>query len=419
MVDHFFEVKGIGNTVSVFGELSLRSFPLVCSRIFQMTRQAGYRDVTLDFENVTNLYPSVCPPFASYCQYLRQEYKVDFDVKEPNSQYVRQKLRNFGIYHFVGVERGVRPNKNSADPQVLAFRSADQQHIVVDSILNAMLRKVKLERPQLKAVEWAISEITDNVINHSGSKVGGYIIASRIPGTDIIEFCVADSGIGIASSLGLADEELALERAIQEGVTRNKQTNQGNGLYGTFRLAQVSEGTFSLKSGAATLYVDKRSTVKVKIDRLPFRGTIVLCQIDCGRDDLIKRALVFDGRAHDPAFDYLEKMHETDDSENILVKASDICKTFGSRQSGIEARNYITNLIKSYPSNKIVIDLTGVNIVSSSFADEVFGKLFVQLGPMRYMRQLIIHNTCSEVETVVDRAITFRSRSGLDQQGPN
>ena len=241
------------------------------------------------------------------------------------------------------------------------------------------------------------------------------MIASKVPGTAIIEFCVADSGVGIAASLGQADDENALELAIQEGVTRNKQTNQGNGLYGTFRLAQVSEGVFSLKSGAATLFVDRFGDVKVKKDRQYFRGTIVVCQIDCGRDDLIKRALVFDGRSHDPAFDYLEKMHESDDSEDIHVPAKEICKTFGSRVSGLEARNYILNLIKSYPSQRIKIDFVDVNMVSSSFADEVFGKLFVELGPMRYMRQILIGNTCSEVETIIDRAITFRARTGLDE----
>lgn len=176
----------------------------------------------------------------------------------------------------------------------------------------------------------------------------------------------------------------------------------------------MSEGTFSLKSGNATLYVDRKGNVRIQRDKIFCRGTIVLCQIDCNRDDLIKRALVFDGRAHDPAFDYLEKMHETGDIDDIRVEASTICKTFGSRQSGLEARKYINNIINIYPNNKIRIDLSDVNIISSSFADEVFGKLFVELGPMRYMRQVIIENTCSEVEVVIDRAITFRSRTGLE-----
>lgn len=413
MSDHFSEVKVKENRIYVFGELSLRTFPAVGSNIHQITRKSGYDDVLFDFSNVTSVYPSFCPPFASYIQYLRQEYKIDFDVIEPNMTSTRQRLRSFGIDYFINPKSGSRPSKNASDPQIFSFRNSDQQHTAVDSVLNSMLRKVQLERPQLKAVEWAISEITDNVINHSGSKVGGYIIASKIPNTEIVEFCVADSGIGIASSLGIADEDQALEKAIQEGVTRNKQTNQGNGLYGTFRLAQVSEGTFSLKSGSATLYVDRGGNVRVRKEKSVFRGTIVLCQIDCSRNDLIRRALVFDGKSHDPAFDYLEKMHETKDTNDINVKASDICKTFGSRVSGSEARSYITNLVRLYPSRRLVIDLSDVNIISSSFADEVFGKLFIEMGPMRYMRQIIVGNTCSEVEVVIDRAITFRSRTGF------
>ena len=90
MAEHFFEVKALGNTISLFGELSLRVFPILSSKLFQITRQSGYRDVTIDFVNVTSIYPSVCPAIASYIQYLRQEYKVDFDVKEPGQAQAKQ-----------------------------------------------------------------------------------------------------------------------------------------------------------------------------------------------------------------------------------------------------------------------------------------------------------------------------------------
>lgn len=237
MAEHFYEVRAIGNTISVYGELSLRSLPYLASKLHHVTRIAGYRDVTSDFRNLTGIYPSVGPGLASLAQYLRQEYKVDFYFVEPEIPQVRQRFRVSGINYHLDPSKGNRLFRNSSESQILPFRSSDQQHDVVDKILNNTLRKVELARPQLKAVEWALSEITDNVLNHSGSKVGGYAIASKIPNTNIVEFCVADSGIGIADSLGESDHCRALELAIQEGVTRNKQTNQGNGLYGTFRLA--------------------------------------------------------------------------------------------------------------------------------------------------------------------------------------
>lgn len=413
MAQYNYQVELRGNLITLYGELSLRSFPYLASKMHQVIRQAGYRDLTFEFTQVTGVYPSVAAPFVALLRYYRQEYAAEFDIKLPRNQMVSQRLKSLNILNYMGVEKERRMKSNTAEPRVFVFENSDRQYAVVDAILNASLRRMELDRSQLKAVEWAVNEITDNVINHSRSKIGGAIIASRVPRTEIIEFVVADCGIGIARSLGIQDDDRAIESAIQEGVTRNKETNQGNGLYGSFRLAQVSEGAFSIKSGMASLYVDKDSNVKVRRELIPFNGTVVLCQIDCSRQDLIQRALVFNGRAHDPAYDYLEKMHEREGSDPITVNAKDICKTFGSRESGREARNYLKNVLNSYPAQTICVDLADVNIVSSSYADEAFGKLFVELGPMRYMRTIQLNNSCAEVEVVIDRAITLRSQTGL------
>lgn len=217
-----------------------------------------------------------------------------------------------------------------------------------------------------------MTEITDNVLNHSSSPVGGFAIYDRIPRTNIVEFTVADCGIGIARTLGVKDDREAVELAVQEGVTRNKETKQGNGLFGTFRLACASSCIFSLRSRHGTLFVDKDGEVRTRRTHVPYPGTLVVCQIDCNEPDLIERAFNFGGRSHIPAFDYIEKMHEKD-GKDVWIVAKDICKTFGSRESGREARLYIENILSSVDGAPIHIDFEGVPVISSSFADEVFG----------------------------------------------
>lgn len=254
------------------------------------------------------------------------------------------------------------------------------------------------------------------MINHSQSPVGGFLIHHKVPNSDIIEFTVADSGIGIPRSLGISDEAEALQCAIQEGVTRNKESNQGNGLYGTYRLSCSSSGLFSIRSRRGSLYVTREGETHTRREQLPYIGTIVNCQIDCSQPDLIKRAFIFNGRSHEPGFDYVERLHENNE-DDILVKAKDICSTFGSRKSGIEARNYIENMLRSLSGNRIVIDFDGTAIISSSFADEVFGRLFVKLGAMRFMRSIHIANAESTVEALIDRAISMRAKTGISNTG--
>lgn len=162
-------------------------------------------------------------------------------------------------------------------------------------------------------------------------------------------------------------------------------------LFGTYHLALASAGVFVLRLGWGNLYVDKGAGNHFRNEKVPFRGTFVVCQIDCDRPDLIEKALVIGGKTHTPPFDFIERKHETD-LDSIRIKANEISRTFGSRQSGIEARRYIKNVLGKDIDAIVELDFDNVNVISSSYADEVFGKMFVELGPLRYMRCIRLLN---------------------------
>jgi hypothetical protein len=58
---------------------------------------------------------------------------------------------------------------------------------------------------------------------------------------------------------------------------------------------------------------------------------------------------------------------------------------------------------------RVFIDFEGVALVSSSFADEVFGKLIVELGAMTFMQRFELKNVHSMVRALVDKAIAQRT----------
>jgi hypothetical protein len=64
------------------------------------------------------------------------------------------------------------------------------------------------------------------------------------------------------------------------------------------------------------------------------------------------------------------------------------------------------------PQQRIVIDFADVPIVSSSFADEVLGKLFLELGPVTFVQKFEFRNIASTVQQLLDRAITQRVGAG-------
>lgn len=409
----FLKVDNQHGHIKVFGDLRLGSLDHLTAALHREAVIARYPDITLDLEELSSITHSVIPPLAAYLRYLTQQHKVDYNFIQPRNGQLRDRLKRLGLSHYIDFRRFEKPNFKSSHPSVMQFITTSECDIVTDKIVNSVLRTAQLSRQHIAALEWAVSEITDNVINHSQSTVGGFAIFNKIRNTNIIEITVADSGVGVSRTLRIPDEMEAVSQAIQEGVTRDKNTNQGNGLFGSYQLACASKGIFILKSRRGNLYVDKAGETHIRLENVPYQGTIVVCQIDCDQPDLIERGFIFGGKAHMPAYDYVERLHETE-ADDLVIKAFDICRTFGSRESGKEARLYIENMIRSLEGNSINIDFGGISVISSSFADEVFGKLFVQLGAMKFMRTIKIVNAVSVVEALIDRAINMRAKTGLE-----
>ena len=65
-----------------------------------------------------------------------------------------------------------------------------------------------------------------------------------------------------------------------------------------------------------------------------------------------------------------------------------------------------------------VRDAEGAGVISSSFADEVFGRLFLGMGPRAFMTRIEMRNVDSTFEGLIDRAIVQRIRlgNGVDAQ---
>ena len=76
------------------------------------------------------------------------------------------------------------------------------------------------------------------------------------------------------------------------------------------------------------------------------------------------------------------------------------------------------NIAKMAPNSRIFIDFDNVALVSSSFADEVIGKLFTEVGPVAFMSRFQLVSVMPTVRSLtapanksipIGRAIIFLS----------
>lgn len=165
------------------------------------------------------------------------------------------------------------------------------------------------EPDSLAAVQYCVSELLRNVLEHSGSPDGAFVCAHRYTRTNPqrVTIGVADCGSGIAFHLGqahpdaLASDRIALGLAMRPGITGaipglyGTTDNAGAGLFITRCIAKGTGGYFLLLSGNAayrlkrsnnpddlsTLFVDPYDEPRHDLWELPstWKGTAVAIEV--------------------------------------------------------------------------------------------------------------------------------------------
>ncbi len=155
--------------------------------------------------------------------------------------------------------------------------SSDLQKVIGD--VSALLHLDK-EPNGLSAVQYCVSELVRNVLEHSASPEGAWVCAQRYlkaGSPSRVTIAVADCGSGIAAHLGgrypevLNDDMKALQLAMLPGITGadsgmygGAPNNAGAGLFITRAIARATGGYFVLLSGSAAYRLNRVR------DELPF-----------------------------------------------------------------------------------------------------------------------------------------------------
>jgi hypothetical protein len=191
--------------------------------IYQVINNLGYKDVVLDFLKVSYVDAGVMLPVSSYATYYRA-HQIDFSLVEPEDPVIKRLVANANWAHLIEPERfGLNIRRRSNNLPALQFLDGDAQNNVVNKAMDILMETLHFQkRNQLKALEWAINEITDNVLNHSDSPIGGIVQIQSIPTKNRVSFYVIDAGLGIPFTLRRARPELtsdsqALDSAIRRG----------------------------------------------------------------------------------------------------------------------------------------------------------------------------------------------------------
>lgn len=378
----------------------------------------GHQDIVLDFSLCQGAFPVGMVPIAASIGALRRQGAAT-SIILPRSEELKRLFHNANWAHFIEPER-FDPFDFHHDRHVAAhrFTTPEEQQQLVNAFIDVVLRQMTLERDVIAGLEWSINEITDNVLNHAQCPDGGIVQVSTFRETRKVGFAVADTGRGILASLReghrhLRTDAQAIAEAIKAGVTRDPEAGQGNGLAGSMRIATMSGGFMELTSGSAHLLVRSDESRNDDVtSKFRVQGTIAYVEISSRKSFHLAEALGLSGTPHQPV-DIIETAYLTEHGDALILRLREEASGFGTRPLGKRIRQKCQNLLNAEPSKPLILDWGGVPLVSSSFADELVGKLFVELGPLAFGARIRNQGMESLVRGLLEKAIIQRAAQSL------
>lgn len=375
-------------------------------------KKAGFEEFNVDFSKTRTAFPNASVPIAGL---------IDF------YNYNGVPIREVGRSSIVNAIHLLDPiliksqnDLSSINSLNKIFKFTDSNHVfwLVNAMLEELNSSDKFERGVLEGLEWCLNEVMDNVIQHSDSNCG-FVMGQIHKTSKHVAFTIFDAGRGIYNSLKESIHNPrnpvdALTLCLQEGVTRDKKIGQGNGMYGLRRIIENNAGRLTLTSNSASYFLkgDKAET----FSRIPTLSreqgcAIVDFQLDYENNVSIAEALKFNGKSYEPVNLKIEELeNDKGEIEFILLEKS---SGFGTRQAGERIRNQILN-IHQQSNQVIVIDFKGVELISSSFADELLGKLVVEFGFFGFNNLIRMRNMNSLVQNIVQRSVSQRMAESIE-----
>lgn len=174
----------VGNRLIVTGGLSTMEVRVFLNLLYRAIEKSGYKDIIIDFSGVSNVFESFMIPVLAIIR-LYQLDNVDFDIVNPSDRSLESLFHNANWAHYIAPHTHSESQYESyTHVPAIQFVDAASQHLAVDKIMNTIIGGLDtLNRGHLKALYWALTEITDNVLNHSESKIGGFVQASTFQKT--------------------------------------------------------------------------------------------------------------------------------------------------------------------------------------------------------------------------------------------
>jgi len=318
----------------------------------------------------------------------------------------RSYLARMDLHEHVGLDYdpGKRRDETGRFLPLKQIATDEDVFQAVNAICDLVLHQFENAGDFIPAMEWAVNETIDNIVIHSETPVPGAVCAQYFPQKHRLDIGICDLGRGIKSSLGttrnLRSHGEAISTALQRGVTRDNSVGQGNGLAGSLDIAKANQAGFQLWTGDAVYRLRQGSERGfAKIPELP--GTGLKFSLDTRKPVDLSATWIAGG---DWSFINAEA-ERIEEAGGINV--AETCIHQGNRRPATRLRRKVSALLPEM-DEPLVLDFSGVSRASSSFLDELLGRLADELGRDVFERRVQVVGMSEAIRAMANVVIAQR-----------
>lgn len=363
----------------------------------------GENKIELDFSQVATFFPNVVAPISGIIDYYTGR-GINFVVPD-----IQDHLRAMGLISPIVFES--HKDEHHVLNKIWKFRGPDVG-LLVDKCINELQKSDTFDPGVLNTLEWSLNEVMDNVIQHSLVDEG-IMIGQIHPASTKIAFTVFDVGQGIFNSFKGSNYAPrtpvdAITLAMQEEVTRDKEIGQGNGLFGLHSIIVQGEGRLVITSGGAlfNLFEGKIKTAgNLPVLTREQTSTTIDFQLDYSKKLSIDKALKFKGKPYDITSLRIENLEN--EKGVIHYKIAEQGDGTGTRMAAERIKNELLNILTE-EVRPIILDFSGVTVISSSFADELIAKLLSRLGLYQFNKIFRLEGLNDSQQLILHRSVLQR-----------
>lgn len=251
--------------------------------------------VLWDFADVSFLHPFFLAPLAIYMNTSGKDIEctnIPLRVQSYLNSICFDRMLHFGNEKREDAESVIQKYTDKTYLPLCSFAMTDSNKDTFGSIIKTVIMKqANIGRDGSSSLSYLISELLDNIYEHSQSP-NGYVFSQYLEKEGVINLCIADTGITIAGSFeqaGLYQEEIdgseteALKLANEGYSTKNRPEAENRG-YGistskAMLVTGMKGGFFMLSGGAFHRYENGANDYISLKDIFRWQGTVILMRI--------------------------------------------------------------------------------------------------------------------------------------------